>query len=91
MAIYSNLSVVLGVANSQSVVATLGNGSNSWAYQTVTLSHDYTRNPPKDFPRAAAEIFQGSAWTEFGVIPSGSVIKCFAAEAVALIAANAAS
>ncbi len=90
MAVYSNIIIVLGVANAQSVIATI-DGTDPWQYQTVTLSSNYTRNPPKDFPRASAEVYQGANWTEFGVIPSGSVIKVFTGEAAALIAAGAAS
>ncbi len=91
MAIFSGGSVVLGTANAQSVVAAIGSGTDPWQFQSITLSANYSRSPPKDFPRAAAEVFQGSNWTEFGVIPSGSTIKVYAAEAQALINAGAGS
>ncbi len=86
-----NLNVTLGTVNGSPIVANL-DGANFNERQAVTLSADYVRSPPPDFPNSNPGTGNQRNYTAFPqTIPSGTVVIFFKAEVDALVNAGVAT
>ncbi len=86
-----NLSVVLGGINGTPIVANL-DGADLSKRQAVTLSANYVRSPPPDFPNSSPGTGNQTNYTAFPqTIPSGTVVVFLEAEATALVNSGAAT
>jgi hypothetical protein len=84
------LPTILGVCNSQSIVAQT-TPTSFMSTQSVTLNFSYARNPPPGYPVPNAGSAVPSIYASPQTILSGTRITVFSDEAAALLLAGVAS